>query len=794
MMQQQEQIKADAAFAIRNARAAGGGASVGGQIRGRPVDGAQAQDPNRKQNLLGAPAAPVPQAVQPVAEMDGWIPISLDNDFGGATMCRLNFAAHAANPAKVPMFKDLVRVSDCSGRNTKHVPWSVIERIAAATKEPNGFVFHESRVGSTLVADMLASDASNMVFSESKPPPLIASHCNGCSEEKKVALLRTTIRAMGNSARHKRLFFKFQSSNSPNIRLFLKAFPNTPWIYLYRDPVEVLASQFKQGGSPPCSRGNSPQAIKELFPGENLGRVSNIKYCAGRLGMFGDRALEALQMPSGGGVVVNYKLLPSFITDTIIVKHFHYGQFLPSVPMQMLEIAKVYSKSRNTAHPKGWVEDTEHKQNTATDEMKALAQQYMIKSYTRLEAKSAEQVALLANAPSSVLAVDGGGGGGGIRVVSNPGRPPVGGGGNRAPRSAQTQHIQGGAHRSLQDKYPVPSATGNRPEGGGYIPTGLEGTPVPQSEHEISEYLPFPVMQPLTELLEIWPPDQPDVPTDIPGIHAGSLARFDFRDLSQRQEAKRLQMHEVPFMLTNVDDVDRVTKLWSDDYLIREFGNRPQHVLKSNTNHFMYWSKQSARNQRESYTPPTKPQTMTFKEFLHNRDIAETQPVETDHIYLQINSDAEHRFIPRDLKMFEAKRSFWIVDPKKNRGINCRWGAKGIIAETHYDGGRNFVAMLRGSKRYVLSPPEDCPNLYLWPRGHPEGRHSKADWSKLDLDEYPLMKQAKATQVVVRAGEVLYIPSYWFHYIVSQGGSIQCNTRSGSSIRGRDEIKQCGFY
>lgn len=127
-----------------------------------------------------------------------------------------------------------MRVSDCSGRNTKHVPWSVIERIAAATKEPNGFVFHESRVGSTLVADMLASDASNMVFSESKPPPLIASHCNGCSEEKKVALLRTTIRAMGNSARHKRLFFKFQSSNSPNIRLFLKAFPNTPWIYLYR--------------------------------------------------------------------------------------------------------------------------------------------------------------------------------------------------------------------------------------------------------------------------------------------------------------------------------------------------------------------------------------------------------------------------------------------------------------------------------------------------------------------------------------------------------------------------------
>ena len=53
--------------------------------------------------------------------------------------------------------------------------------------------------------------------------------------------------------------------------------------------------------------------------------------------------------------------------------------------------------------------------------------------------------------------------------------------------------------------------------------------------------------------------------------------------------------------------------------------------------------------------------------------------------------------------------------------------------------------------------------------------------------------QAVGTQVVVRAGEVLYIPSFWFHYIVSQDGSIQCNTRSGTSLRGKEFIHQCGF-
>jgi ribosomal protein L16 Arg81 hydroxylase len=58
----------------------------------------------------------------------------------------------------------------------------------------------------------------------------------------------------------------------------------------------------------------------------------------------------------------------------------------------------------------------------------------------------------------------------------------------------------------------------------------------------------------------------------------------------------------------------------------------------------------------------------------------------------------------------------------------------------------------------------------------------------------PLMAKAKGTQVILREGEVLYIPSYWFHYIVSLDGSIQCNTRSGSSNRGRPDIKECGFY
>ena len=40
---------------------------------------------------------------------------------------------------------------------------------------------------------------------------------------------------------------------------------------------------------------------------------------------------------------------------------------------------------------------------------------------------------------------------------------------------------------------------------------------------------------------------------------------------------------------------------------------------------------------------------------------------------------------------------------------------------------------------------------------------------------------------------MLYIPSYWFHYIVSLSYSAQCNARSGTPPRdeGLDDIARC---
>eukprot|EP00055_Hartaetosiga_balthica_P015710 m.94865 g.94865 ORF g.94865 m.94865 type:complete len:97 (-) comp8933_c1_seq1:68-358(-) len=89
----------------------------------------------------------------------------------------------------------------------------------------------------------------------------------------------------------------------------------------------------------------------------------------------------------------------------------------------------------------------------------------------------------------------------------------------------------------------------------------------------------------------------------------------------------------------------------------------------------------------------------------------------------------------------------------------------------------------------VVSP---CLCFYTLPFISP-ARHSQNNWCEMDYDEYPNYLKVKATSVVLKAGEVLYLPSYWFHYIMSIEPSIQCNTRSGKAIRGEYDITACGF-
>jgi len=104
-----------------------------------------------------------------------------------------------------------------------------------------------------------------------------------------------------------------------------------------------------------------------------------------------------------------------------------------------------------------------------------------------------------------------------------------------------------------------------------------------------------------------------------------------------------------------------------------------------------------------------------------------------------------------------------------------------------------MIAIFKGERRYVLSHPKNCKNLCLYERNHPSGRHSAVDWSEPDLDEFPAFRHATVNEIVLQAGDVLYLPTFWFHYIISLNTNYQCNGRSGATKDYAASIRQCGF-
>ena len=65
------------------------------------------------------------------------------------------------------------------------------------------------------------------------------------------------------------------------------------------------------------------------------------------------------------------------------------------------------------------------------------------------------------------------------------------------------------------------------------------------------------------------------------------------------------------------------------------------------------------------------------------------------------------------------------------------------------------------------------------------GRMSHSDKEKIPYFErewLDLSSKAQVIDTILKAGEILYIPSNWFHYIISLQRSAQCNTRSGDTL------------
>lgn len=248
-------------------------------------------------------------------------------------------------------------------------------------RPPAGFIFHTSRCGSTLVAQVLASVREHTVISEATilssilQPPATTPEVD---REQRAWLLRSVVNALAQprTERGGLCFIKFSSGSVRDLHLIQCAFPNVPWIFLYRNPVEVMTAllQVRSDSLPPGlveSRllDDPIETVRAMRPTEFWARV---------LGSRMEAALHAYE--AGWARLVNYSQLPEAIWTSLL------GFFGASCSESEIEAMKGASRFNAKEPSRPFVDDVGRKRSMATDEVRADVDRLLMPLYERLEA------------------------------------------------------------------------------------------------------------------------------------------------------------------------------------------------------------------------------------------------------------------------------------------------------------------------------------------------------------------------------------------------------------------------
>jgi lysine-specific demethylase 8 len=131
-----------------------------------------------------------------------------------------------------------------------------------------------------------------------------------------------------------------------------------------------------------------------------------------------------------------------------------------------------------------------------------------------------------------------------------------------------------------------------------------------------------------------------------------------------------------------------------------------------------------------------------------------------DAAVLQLLDDA--RFPPLFPSLPEMQIRIWVAGP-------------GQQSTVHNDNYENLNAQIIGRKRFILFPPESHERLYarkvndaLW--------SSPIDTEAPQLDLYPGFEGIEGQQCELEAGDILFIPKFWWHQAISTTASINLNS------------------
>jgi len=189
------------------------------------------------------------------------------------------------------------------------------------------------------------------------------------------------------------------------------------------------------------------------------------------------------------------------------------------------------------------------------------------------------------------------------------------------------------------------------------------------------------------------------------------------------------------------------TSRWNLDFFRREFG----------TALVTYQSGRSPTDHRDSFVDHTI--EAPFSQFL---DAVETSDSNGSKPYLiahdHLFEKAPFRPLLNDIT-FDSR----YFDPQEVIGRCFFWlGPAGSTTPMHRDLGNVYLAQISGRKLFRMVPSQQLHLIY-----NEVGYHSEVDFDNLNLEKFPLLKDAYIAEEVVGPGDLLFIPVGWWHFVKS---------------------------
>jgi gluconate kinase len=309
-----------------------------------------------------------------------WMPIALDWRKGSP---RLDWCHRGNARFSEPFFDQTIskHLSSPFNRLFRHqTPLDALAEYTATRPDlaPSGLIFHMSRCGSTLIAQMLAALPQTIVLAEAEPiDAVLRSHLRNpaATNNQRIQWLRWVVSALSQPQNGETsCVIKFDCWNTMDMALIRRAFPETPCVFVYREPIEVLASHQRQRGRQMVPGLLEPQLFG--LDASSAGQMPLEEYGARALACICEAAVRYAQ--SGSCRLINYRQLPDAVWELLELFQIAYTS---EDQQRMRDLTQFHAKNPQFY----FTADGAAKQQAATDQLRELASQWLAPLYEQLE-------------------------------------------------------------------------------------------------------------------------------------------------------------------------------------------------------------------------------------------------------------------------------------------------------------------------------------------------------------------------------------------------------------------------